>query len=71
MNVSSKTPKATAKPISASGTSGRRPRTANVDANTIPAEVITAPVTVTPLITPARVPILCDSSRTRVIKKML
>jgi hypothetical protein len=32
-----------------------------VAANTIPAEVITAPVTVKPFITPARVPIFCDS----------
>ena len=54
--MSSKTPKATAKPSSARNTNGKTPRTAKVAAKTIPAEVITPPVTVKPLITPFRVP---------------
>ena len=54
--VSSRTPNATANPNWARGTSGNRPSTAKVAAKTIPADVITAPVTVTPLVTPARVP---------------
>ena len=71
MMVSSNTPKATAKPSCAKKTSGRTPSTANVAANTIPAEVITPPVTVSPFITPLRVPNFNDSSLTLVIKKML
>ena len=65
------TPNATAKPNSAKKTNGNTPSTAKVAANTTPAEVITPPVTVKPLITPLRVPIFWASSRTRVIKKML
>ena len=40
-------------------------------ARTIPAEVMTPPVTVRPLMTPALVPIRFASSRTRVIRNML
>ena len=69
--VSSRTPKPTAKPSSARNTKGKIPRTAKVAARTIPADVITPPVTVSALVIPARVPILIDSSRTRVIRKML
>ncbi len=61
----------TANPSSAKKTSGKIPRTPKVAARTIPAEVITPPVTVKPLMIPARVPIFSDSSRTLVIKKML
>ena len=69
--VSSKTPKATAKPSSARNTSGKTPKTANVAASTTPAEVITPPVTVKAFRVPALVPIFNDSSLTLVIKKML
>ena len=41
MNVSSRTPKATAKPISRRNTSGRTPSTRNVAASTMPALVMT------------------------------
>ena len=46
--VSSSTPNATAKPISARKTSGRVASTANVPASTSPAEVITPPVAASP-----------------------
>ena len=44
MKVSSSTPRATAKPISAKATIGSVPRAAKVPARTRPAEVMTAPV---------------------------
>ena len=70
--VSSSTPNATAKPISANATSGRVPSTANVPARTRPAEVITPPVAARP---DQRTRAGCRgrraSSRTRVIRKML
>ena len=69
--VSSRTPKATAKPISANATSGRLASAANVPASTMPAEVITPPVAASPIVAPRRVPCCCASSRTRVIRKML
>ena len=52
MNVSISTPKATANPISARKTIGSTPRTANVEARTMPAEVMTPPVTERPRSTP-------------------
>ena len=71
MKVSRSTPIATANPISRKGTSGSTPSTKKVAAKMMPAEVITPPVTVSPLRMPGLVPSLMDSSRTRVIKKML
>ena len=71
MKVSKMTPIATANPISRKNTSGSTPRTRKVAARTTPAEVMTPPVTVRPRRIPGRVPSLVDSSRTRVIKKML
>jgi hypothetical protein len=44
---------------------------ANVAASTMPAEVITPPVRVSPRRMPARVPCTSDSSLTRDIRKML
>ena len=70
-NVSSSTPKATMNPIWVRNTSGSTPSTENVPASTIPAEVMTAPVTARPRIMPTRVPWRCVSSRTRAIRKML
>lgn len=71
MMVSSRTPSATAKPISVKVTSGRVASIAKVPASTSPAEVITPPVAARPVTAPRRVPDLADSSRTRVIRKML
>ena len=55
-NVSSSTPNATAKPISARNTIGSTPSTTKVAASTSPAEVITPPVTASPRRMPSRVP---------------
>ena len=44
---------------------------AKVAASTSPAEVITPPVTESPRMIPSRVPCASDSSRTRVMRKML
>ena len=44
---------------------------ANVAASTIPAEVMTPAVMVSPRRTPSRVPCRIDSSLTRVMRKML
>jgi hypothetical protein len=71
MMVSSRTPIATAKPISVNSTSGSVPSMANVPASTSPAEVITPPVAPSPATAPRRVPDRIDSSRTLVIRKML
>ena len=54
--VSSSTPNATAKPNSTSTTSGRTASAENVAASTMPAEVITPPVTASPAQHPGRVP---------------
>ncbi len=70
-NVSSSTPTAIVKPISVSATSGSTASVENVPASTMPAEVITAPVTARPRSIPWRVPWRSDSSRTRAIRKML
>ena len=56
MSVSSRTPRATAKPISANATTGSVPRTAKVPASTSPADVITPPVAASPTSAPRRVP---------------
>jgi hypothetical protein len=50
---------------------GREPSAANVPASTSPADVITPPVAARPISAPRRVPCTSDSSRTRVIRKML
>ena len=71
MNVSSRTPNATMKPIWVSTTSGSTASAPNVPASTIPAPVMTAPVTASPRSVPSRVPCCCASSRTRAIRKML
>ena len=71
INVSSMTPRATATPISARNTTGIEPSTRNVAASTRPAEVITPPVEESAISEPLRVPKVCVSSRTRVIRKML
>ena len=47
-SVSSNTPKATAEPISAKMTSGSTPKTENVAPSTIPADVMTEPVELSP-----------------------
>lgn len=71
MKVSSSTPKATRKPIWVSDTSGSTASTLKVPASTMPAEVMTAPVTASPRIMPSRVPWRSASARTRAIRKML
>ena len=71
MKVSSRTPKAITKPISVRNTSGSSASTEKVPASTMPAEVITAPVTARPRSIPCRVPWTWVSSRTRAIRKML
>ena len=58
MKVSSSTPIATANPISRKNTRGSTPSTKNVAAKTIPAEVMTPPVTVRPFRIPGLVPSL-------------
>ena len=70
-NVSSRTPKATTKPICVRKMSGRTPSTANMPARTMPAEVMTPPVTARPRSMPSRVPWRRVSSRTRAMRKML
>lgn len=69
--VSSSTPNATVKASCTMIASGSRASAANVAANTTPAEVITPPVLTSPASAPRRVPTRSDSSRTRVIRKML
>src|SRR6266536_2102628 len=69
--VSSRTPKATAKPISVMKTSGSVPSAVKVPARTRPAEVITPPVAARPIRAPRRVPCRLDSSCTLVMRKML
>lgn len=69
--VSSRTPKATAKPISAKPTMGRVASAAKVPASTRPAEVMTPPVAARPVRVPWRVPECAVSSRMRVMRKML
>lgn len=69
--VSRRIPTATAKPISVRKVAGIVASTANVPASTKPAEVITPPVALSPMIAPCRVSRLIASSRTRVIRKML
>ena len=71
MNVSSSTPKAITNPVSVRNTSGSRASTENVPARTMPADVITPPVTARPRSMPCRVPCRRVSSRTRAIRKML
>ncbi len=71
MNVSSSTPNATTKPISVRKISGSTPSTENVPASTMPADVMTPPVTASPRIMPSRVPWRRVSSRTRAMRKML
>ena len=71
MNVSSSTPKAIVKPISVRNTSGSTASTENVPASTMPADVMTPPVTASPRSMPSRVPCVSASSRTRAIRKML
>ena len=71
MNVSSSTPNAITKPISVRNTSGSSASTENVPASTMPADVITPPVTARPRTMPWRVPWRSVSSRTRAIRKML
>ena len=59
ISVSSRTPSATATPISARNTSGSVPSTRNVAASTRPAEVITPPVAASATSEPSRVPRVC------------
>jgi hypothetical protein len=70
-NVSSSTPKAIVKPIWVMTTSGSTARMLKVPARTIPADVITVPVTARARIVPSRVPCRNVSSRARAIRKML
>jgi hypothetical protein len=69
--VSSKMPKATAKPSSVRKVAGIVARAAKVPARTKPAEVITPPVATRPVMAPRRVSVLCASSRARDMRKML
>jgi len=69
--VSSSTPKATRNAIWAMNRIGSTASAANVAARTTPAEVITGPVSVSALVVPAFGPSTKDSSRARVIRKML
>ena len=71
MKVSSRTPKAIVKPSSVSVLSGSVASIVNVPASTIPAEVMTPPVTARPRSIPCRVPWRSASSRARAIRKML
>ena len=70
-SVSSSTPSATAIPTSATGAFGSRARSANVPARTIPAAVMTPPVTASPRSVPCWMPPVRDSSRMRALRKML
>jgi hypothetical protein len=71
MSASSSTPRATVMPICVRATSGRTERTANVPARTMPADVITPPVTARPFSIASRVDMPRASSRTRAMRKML
>ena len=68
--VSSRTPKATMNAICARKRIGSTARAENVDARTMPALVMTPPVTARPTRMPGRVPRIRDSSRTRVMRKI-
>lgn len=70
-NASSRTPNATMKAICARNSKGSTASAENVAARTTPAEVMTPPVIESPRRVPACVPRFFDSSRTRVIRKML
>ena len=70
-SVSIRTPVAIMNPSSVRKFRGSAASTENVPASTIPAEVITAPVTASPRSIPSRAPNCCVSSRTRAIRKML
>jgi hypothetical protein len=59
------------KPISVRKMSGSTASAPNVPASTMPADVMTAPVTARPRSMPSRVPCESVSSRTRAIRKML
>ena len=68
-SVSSRTPRATAMPTSATETSGSWARAAKMPAMTMPAAVMTPPVTPSPRRMPGRVPICPASSRIRALTK--
>ena len=59
------------KPSCVRDVSGRTASTENVPASTIPADVMTPPVTARPRSIPSRVPRWSVSSRTRAMRKML
>ena len=69
--VSRSTPSATVIPSCVRATRGSTASTENVPARTIPAEVITPPVTASPLSIASRVVSVRASSRTRAMRKML
>ncbi len=69
--VSSRTPKPTRNAICTRNSSGSTDSAPNVAASTIPADVMTPPVTASARRTPSCVPCRADSSRARVIRKML
>jgi hypothetical protein len=69
--VSRRTPKATTKPISVRKVSGRTPSTEKVPARTMPALVMTPPVTASARRMPCSEPCASVSSRARAIRKML
>jgi hypothetical protein len=65
ISVASRTPNATRKRISVRNTSGSTASTEKVAARTMPAEVITPPLTARPRRPPARVPNRADQQRRR------
>jgi hypothetical protein len=68
--VSSSTPNATMNAIWTRNRIGNTASAEKVAASTTPADVITPPVTARPTRMPGLVPCSCDSSRTRVIRKI-
>jgi hypothetical protein len=71
MNVSSRTPTATTSPMWSAITAGSTRSVANVAASTIPALVMTPPVTVSAERMPSRLPAFATSSRALVMRKIV
>jgi hypothetical protein len=70
-SVSSSTPTATSRPMCSTNTTGRLASPANVAASTMPALVITPPVTASARSTPGRCPTRPTSSLALVIRKIV
>ena len=71
MNVSSRIPTATMKPMLNTNVIGSVSSTENVPARMMPALVITGPVAASARSIPSRVPCVRASSRTRLIRKIV